>query len=663
MKTLNEQYRLIKEGKGHKTMFLNDAKRQFPNYINNAATFNEAANILKQRGVINENIVGLIPVNKIESKKESYELAFEKFLEEAKSPEIKAKEVKEKKVKSQEETEKADLKKPSKQVKDDLDKGYDQTNDKTPDNLIFDQITMGYYAEMKDPKNADKTMQQLKDIVLKNLTKDPIHYTKDGQFGIKGIGYETELPGLGTPQPVKGPYKASGYGDLNEGKEKRKLSLKQIDKKDKKGLTLYKNTENPDDLYYYDGKVLYSVVDGDRKGPSVRMSLFDITGLNESLQPLNEEVKLRKAIREIIDEEIEEVRGGGNYGIPTINTSNLEKGEQKIPTYYILTSEARKALNLLNPGPNASSYDESLKIPHIRVTPSNTMFISDLLYVTLGGMEKGRGTREKQIQDNKNRLKVIVNEIPDRWWSMVRALFKKYAEPKTTVYPVLGKDVLYHEVKLQDNGYKVEKLEDWINDKLIEIDDKLARASSGEVRRGRPVNVEALKKFKKQLADMLPNAKGGMAIIPPPREEMMESLRESIEKDLAVINQEAEHEILQNKLDKIGVLIDKRKSQLGRLDEDEDMKALTDKNKVRELEKDIKKLEQAKTKIEKILYKTKGKKKKVIDEMEGDDDPNTELMKYVSQAQEMYDGGLDLDDVLSKFNPHMRSDIQNNLEL
>jgi hypothetical protein len=96
-----------------------------------------------------------------------------------------------------------------------------------------------------------------------------------------------------------------------------------------------------------------------------------------------------------------------------------------------------------------------------------------------------------------------------------------------------------------------------------------------------------------------------------------ESLMESVEKDLAAINKEAEHEVLQSKLDKIDVLIDKRKSQLGKLDEDEDMKALTDKKKVKELQKDIKKLEQAKSKVEKIIGKTKSKKKEVIDETDG----------------------------------------------
>jgi vacuolar-type H+-ATPase subunit I/STV1 len=138
------------------------------------------------------------------------------------------------------------------------------------------------------------------------------------------------------------------------------------------------------------------------------------------------------------------------------------------------------------------------------------------------------------------------------------------------------------------------------------------------------------------------------------------NLTESIEKDLADINKEAEHEVLQNKLDKIDVLIDKRKSQLGRLDEDEDMKALTDKKKVKELERDIKKLEAARKKVEKMLHKTKGKKKEILDEV-GEDSDNLELMKAVSQAQEMYNGGLDIDDILVKFNPRMRNDIESYL--
>tara|TARA_Y100000389_G_scaffold197655_1_gene232678 strand:- start:958 stop:1695 length:738 start_codon:yes stop_codon:yes gene_type:complete len=96
-------------------------------------------------------------------------------------------------------------------------------------------------------------------------------------------------------------------------------------------------------------------------------------------------------------------------------------------------------------------------------------------------------------------------------------------------------------------------------------------------------------------------------------------IRESIEKELAQINKEAEFEILDSKLEKITDLIDKRKTRLAKLDEDEDIKALTDKKKVKQFEKEIKTLEKAKAKIEKVLAKkdkAAPKKKEVIDEDE-----------------------------------------------
>jgi len=582
-KTLQDQYLLIKEGKGHKGVFLTEAKRQFPNIIRNSATFDEAVASLKTKHIISENIISVMPVAMDRPKKEAYETAFEAFLAEAKKKE------------NEDEKVKAEEKKISKPVEKDLEKNFDYSDEKNPDNMIFGQIMMGYYAEMKDPKNSEKTMQELKDIVFKNLAKDPIYYTKNAQFGIKDLGYTDEVPALGTPKEAKGKYKSSGYGDLNE-----------------------------------------------------------------SIQPINEEeIKLRKVIREIIDEEIEEVRGGGNYGIPTIKISNQEKGNQKVPTYLILTPEARKEFNLLTPGPNASSYDESLKIPHIRITPNDIIYISNLLYITLEGIERGRGTREKQIEDNKNKLKVISNEISDRWWPSIRSLFKNFAETKTTPYPVFGKDVLYHQIRFKENGYKIEKLKDWIEKTIIKINDQLEQATSGEVRKGRPVNVEALRRFKKQLEDMKPNAEGGMAIIPPKfgevKEEELEEimingflLKESVEKEIAEINKMAEYENLQSKLDKLEEAIEKRRSQLERLDEDEDMKALTDSKKVKSLHKDIKILESAKKKVEKMMSKFKGKKpedKEVIDETENDPDVDQD---YFDQSVLDLSQGKSVDSITSE---------------
>ncbi len=218
MKTLTEQYNLIKKDKGHKGVFLKEAKKLYPNLVRQGATFNEASTILKQKNIINENFVGLGAINNpLEVKeKEGYEKAFEKFLKEA---EVKAEE-----------------KKTTKEVEEDQDHAYDTRDKKNPNNMIFDQIQTGVYFEAKQEKNADKTIDQIRDIVYKNLEKDPIYYTKNGQFGVD-VGYTDDVPSLGVPEEPKGKYKESGYGDIKgesdfdyvvkEGKKKTKKSINE----------------------------------------------------------------------------------------------------------------------------------------------------------------------------------------------------------------------------------------------------------------------------------------------------------------------------------------------------------------------------------------------------------------------------------------------------
>ena len=199
MKTLTEQYRLIKEDKGHKGVFLKEAKAKYPNLLTNSSTFKEATTILKQKNIISENYVDLQMVgNPIERKKEGYENAFAKFLQEAEA--------------------KAEEKKVTKEVEDIDENNFDYDDKKDPNNMIFGQIQMGYYYEMKQEKNADKTIDEIKDIVFKNLAKDPIYYTKNGQFGVD-VGYTDDNVALGEPVEPKGEYKSSGYGKLKESKK------------------------------------------------------------------------------------------------------------------------------------------------------------------------------------------------------------------------------------------------------------------------------------------------------------------------------------------------------------------------------------------------------------------------------------------------------------
>jgi hypothetical protein len=59
-KTLQEQYNLIKEGKGNKAYFLKSAYRLFPDVLSQVNSFEDTTRILKNRGVINEGIGGVV---------------------------------------------------------------------------------------------------------------------------------------------------------------------------------------------------------------------------------------------------------------------------------------------------------------------------------------------------------------------------------------------------------------------------------------------------------------------------------------------------------------------------------------------------------------------------------------------------------------------------
>ena len=182
-KTLQEQYNLIKEGKGHKGSFVKDAKRQFPNLVRTSAGINETIDSLKRNHIISENFVGFKPVtNPTVRKKESYETAFAKFLEEAKAVEKKtSKEV-------------TDLQAPT--------KGYDYKDDKLVDNLNGEEFRLGVNYEMSQVEgvvnDADlgEELEKAKKKVAKNLASDPLYYVKNHMFGQQKLGYSTDYPAL-----------------------------------------------------------------------------------------------------------------------------------------------------------------------------------------------------------------------------------------------------------------------------------------------------------------------------------------------------------------------------------------------------------------------------------------------------------------------------------
>jgi len=220
MKTLQEQFNLIQEGKGHKDMFLKSARRLFPEYVTNFASFNEATTILKQRGIISEIAVGggivskptFDPFKAFNSYvNEEYTVAGGVGPTYASQQENPIKPPKPMGIQNTKAVEKGLSKEVETSQKE---TGFEYRNKELIDNSYGEEFLEGYYAEMKDPKNVDKTIDELKEIVRINLSKNPSYYVENAAFGIKGIGYTKDAAGLGEGKPAKGKYKSSGYGDM-----------------------------------------------------------------------------------------------------------------------------------------------------------------------------------------------------------------------------------------------------------------------------------------------------------------------------------------------------------------------------------------------------------------------------------------------------------------
>lgn len=291
-KTLQQQYNLIKEGKGSKDDFLKSARRVFPEFISPVTDYNTAVTILKGKSILTEESK---PVEKkdwfkiFESnlKEETYAFSNQELKE--KSPKTNMSiidvynliseiddidfiqeigiiisqrdwnnrgdfaskqkiyreiqkhindqniinDLKEEiyrlyKASSKELNEAIGVKdtkeygnqntfeKPASEVVKDLKSNFDNNDPKNIDNLYGQSFLLGYLTEMWDEKNEGKTVGELKAIVAKNMAKDINYYHTNASFGIKGIGYTKDAPGLGEPKAPKGKYKSSGYGDLDK---------------------------------------------------------------------------------------------------------------------------------------------------------------------------------------------------------------------------------------------------------------------------------------------------------------------------------------------------------------------------------------------------------------------------------------------------------------
>lgn len=272
MKTLQEQYNQIQNGEGRKDLFLKEAKSKYPNLISNVTSFGEAEKILKNKNVINENYVDLKPLNKITSddlnpNKQAWENKFAEFLAEAGKKELNPivnNEV-EKKVndKKGEEKIKAEEKETAKEVINTQDRNYDYSPKvDNINNVNAQEMLNGVYFEIKN--NPELSLEEAQAKVIKNLAKDSLHYVKEGQFGVEGLGYQEQKVEENTGET----YGGSGYSEkLKEGdstmqpvKESKEDKLKSLIKESLGGIA---TTGNPNSLAAMSGQVIKQMMNED----------------------------------------------------------------------------------------------------------------------------------------------------------------------------------------------------------------------------------------------------------------------------------------------------------------------------------------------------------------------------------------------------------------
>ena len=198
MKTLQQEYQLIKEGKGNKDHFLKVARNLFPEYITSGNDFTSAVHILTSKSLLSESAGDIVTTGR-----KDWQAIFNANLKEA----VGVKDTKEY-------GDQNEFEKPAPEVAKDLANQFDNNNPDNIDNVYGQSFLMGFYTEMQDEKNKDKSVYELKQIVLKNMVKNVNYYATEASFGVKGIGYTKDVVGGGDPVEPKGKYKSSGYGDM-----------------------------------------------------------------------------------------------------------------------------------------------------------------------------------------------------------------------------------------------------------------------------------------------------------------------------------------------------------------------------------------------------------------------------------------------------------------
>ena len=264
----------------------------------------------KEENLLKEDIGGIVdlkPITKIEtlnSPKTDWENKFDAYLAEASkeslNPIVDNKVEKEINTKEGEEKIKAVEKETAKEVTNTQDRNYDYSPKvDNINNVNGQEMLNGVYLEVK--YNPALTIEEAQAMVIKNLAKDPLYYVKEGQFGVKGLGYSEAKT-----QKAEGKFAASGYSEkLKDGgtemvpvKESKDNTLRKLIKESLGGVV---SIGNPNSVAMQQGEVVKQMMkeEGLTQSPS---------SLNTFMSSLSEENKEEELPMDENEDKFEEAR-------------------------------------------------------------------------------------------------------------------------------------------------------------------------------------------------------------------------------------------------------------------------------------------------------------------------------------------------------------------
>ena len=196
---------------------------------------------------------------------------------------------------------------------------YDYTAENI-DNISPQEMLTGIQCEIN--YNKELTLDEAKELAVKNLSKDPLHYVKEGQFGVKGLGY-TE----GKQQQSDGEtFGGSGYSEkLKDGGDSFSPVKESMNKKYKKtlkeSLGQVMTGGNPNSFAAQSGNIIRQMMaETEDEGTAVSYSdttseaakpdFMDIDGdgdKEESMKKAGKDKKAKRPKKESIDTKLAEI--------------------------------------------------------------------------------------------------------------------------------------------------------------------------------------------------------------------------------------------------------------------------------------------------------------------------------------------------------------------